>query len=202
MTRHDKTKKPEETREFDDSDVGPAIDENSETAEIPQAETSTLPAEPVFTESELNERIEAAVAEARDRHLRVVAEYENFRKRVQREREMWAAEAVERFVADLLVVADNFDRALQTGEAAAAKGGAILEGVRLTQKQLLGAMAKHGVEVVDPLAQKFDPRFHEAIQRVAAADRDPGTVTVVFEKGYTIKGRLVRPARVQVAGDA
>jgi molecular chaperone GrpE len=169
-------------------------EEPAETGEAP----AVLPAEPVFTETELNARLDAAAAEARERHLRISAEYENFRKRVQRERELWAAEAIERFVADLIEVLDNFDRALA---ANADEPAAIVEGVRVTQMQLRAVLARHGVECVDPLGAKFDPRFHEAIQRTPAEGREPGTVAAVFEKGYTLKGRLIRAARVQVAGD-
>jgi molecular chaperone GrpE len=203
MTRQDKRKPDEPTREFDDA-PGAEGAAGDPTADVPFEEMSgALPAEPVFTESEVNERVAAATAESKDRHMRVSAEYENFRKRVQREREMWAAEAIERFVADLIQVLDNFDRALAAADSAKRpEAASILEGVRLTEKQLRAVLAKHGVESVDPLGQKFDPRFHEAIQRVPADGVEPGTVTAVFEKGYTIKGRLIRPARVQVAGDS
>ena len=179
-----------------DTDPGATQDVGAE----PPTEPAALPAEPVFTEADLSERVAAATAEAKDRHLRLVAEYDNFRKRVQREREMWAAEAIERFVGDLLPVLDNFDRALS---AKADDPRASVEGVRLTEKQLRGVLSKNGVETIDPVNAKFDPRFHEAVQRVPAGEKAPaGNVVTVFEKGYTLKGRLLRPARVQVAGDA
>jgi molecular chaperone GrpE len=174
-------------------------DETPPTNDDAPDESGALPAEPVFTETELNARIEAAVADAKDRHVRVLAEYDNFRKRVQREKEMWAAEAIERFVADLVEVLDNFDRALATKSSDAST---TVEGVRLTEKQLRAVLARHGVECIDPAGSKFDPKFHEAIQRVPSADVPPGSVVTVFEKGYTLKGRLIRPARVQVSGDA
>jgi molecular chaperone GrpE len=163
----------------------------------------TLPEETaperVYTETDVKAAVDAAVAAANDRHLRVVAEYDNFRRRVQKEKEQWASEAIERFAGDLLLVLDDFDRALAVKTDSAA---AVLDGVRLTDKQLRAMLARHGVECIDPAGTKFDPKLHEAIQRVAAGDKQPGTVMAVFEKGYTLKGKLLRPARVQVTGDA
>ena len=164
------------------------------------ADDDALPAERLYTEAEVREKLDAAAEDAKDRHLRLVAEYDNFRRRVAREREQWTAEAVERFATDLLAALDDFDRALSVKADSAA---AVLEGIRLTDKQLRAALGRHGVEGVDPPGAKFDPKLHEAIQRVPAGPNAPaGNVTVVFEKGYTLKGRLLRPARVQVAGDS
>jgi molecular chaperone GrpE len=175
--------------------------EEKKTEETPTAETDASEAAPLvertYRESEVQAKLDAAEAEAKDRVLRVAAEYENFRRRVQREREQWTSDAIERFAGDLLAVLDDFDRALA---AKGAKGDAIAEGVRLTDKQLRVVLARHGVECVDPIGAKFDPKFHEAIQRVPPGDKTPGTIVAVFEKGYTLGGRLLRPARVQVAG--
>ncbi len=168
--------------------------------ELPPPEGGGAEPERVYTEAEVKARLDDAAVEAKDRHLRLTAEYENFRRRVQREKEQWTGEAIERFATDLLGVLDDFDRALAVTSGSA---DAVTEGIRLTDRQLRAALSRHGVECVDPVGQKFDPKLHEAIQRVpAAADRQPGTVAAVFEKGYTLRGRLLRPARVQVAGDA
>lgn len=168
--------------------------------ELPPPEGDGGQPERVFTEAELKARLDAAAEEAKDRHLRLTAEYDNFRRRVQREKEQWTSEAIERFATDLLGVLDDFDRALAVRTESA---DAVMEGIRLTDRQLRAVLSRHGVECVDPVGQKFDPKLHEAIQRVpAAADRQPGTVAAVFEKGYVLRGKLLRPARVQVAGDA
>lgn len=161
----------------------------------PAAAQDAPAAERAFTQAELD----AAVADSKDKMLRIAAEYDNYRRRMQREKEQWSAEAVERFALDLLGVLDDFDRALLTKTDSAAT---LLEGVKLTEKQLRAALGRHGVEVVDPApGAKFDPKFHEAIQHVPAAQMSPpGTVAVVFEKGYALKGKLLRPARVAVAG--
>ena len=180
----------------------PATDEVP--PETPDAETPSAGGPPaeiverVYTQTELDAAAAAAAEESKDRYLRLAAEYDNFRRRVQREKEQYSAEAIERFAGDLIAVLDDFDRAL------AAKQGstdAVVEGVRLTERKLRAMLSRHGIECVDPAGQKFDPKFHEAVQRVPAGDKAPGTVVAVFEKGYTLKGRLLRPARVQVAGD-
>jgi molecular chaperone GrpE len=164
------------------------------------AEAAEPSSERVWTDADVKAKVDAATLEAKDRHLRVLAEYDNFRRRVQREKEQWTTEAVERFTSDLLPVLDDFDRALSVKTDSAKT---VLEGIRLTDKQLRAALAKHGVEVIDPAGQKFDPKLHEAIQRVPPGEQTPpGTVVSVFEKGYSLNGRLLRPARVQVAGDA
>ena len=174
-------------------DIPPAETDAAAPPEVPDAA-------PLHTDAELAAAVEAASAESKDRMLRISAEYENFRRRVQKEREQWGAEAIERFVADLLGVLDDFDRALSVKSASAES---IVEGVRITEKALCVALSRHGVECVDPAGQKFDPKFHEAIQRVPPTEAAPaGTVAMVFEKGYVLKGKLLRPARVQVAGDA
>jgi molecular chaperone GrpE len=178
-------------------------DDTDETppAELPEAAESDAPLDDrTYTEVEMKAAVDAAAADAKDRVLRVAAEYENFRRRVQKEKEQWASEAIERFVLDLLGVLDDFDRALA---AKAGSPAAIVEGIRITEKQLRATLARHGVECVDPAGQKFDPKLHEAIQRAKSTETTPpGTVVAVFEKGYLIKGKLLRPARVQVAGDA
>jgi molecular chaperone GrpE len=178
-------------------------EETNETPppELPETATSDAPADDkTYTELEMKAAVDAALADSKDRVLRVHAEYENFRRRVQKEKEQWASEAIERFVVDLLGVLDDFDRALAANTGAA---DAVVQGIRITEKQLRATLSRHGVECVDPAGRKFDPKLHEAIQRVPPSETSPpGTVVVVFEKGYVLKGKLLRAARVQVAGDS
>ena len=137
-------------------------------------------------------------AEAEDQRLRLLAEYQNFRRRTARERERWTAEALEPFVKDLLPVFDSFDkaRAIRTGDAAA-----VAEGLDVTYKLLRTALDKHDVEVIDPLGETFDPQWHEALMRRSSDEHESGTVVEVFECGYRIGDVLVRPARTIVAGE-
>ncbi len=199
---------PEDAR--GSSDGRPAAEESADAssasepsdAESPDADsepdTAESAAERVYTDPEVRSMLSAAEEQAKDQRLRVLAEYDNYRRRVAREREQWSQEAIERFARDLLAVVDSFDRALAAAKDA---DDPVLEGVRVTQRQLLSVLQKHGVEVVDPTGRPFDPRFHEALLRAPRGDAAPGTVLAVLEKGYLLEGRLLRPARVQVAAE-
>jgi molecular chaperone GrpE len=174
---------------FDDpADVSSGAESGGDSEEIEEA--------PVFTTSELEERVAAAKGEAQERYLRLLAEYENFRKRTAREREQWAAEAQSDLARDLLPVFDSLDKAAELGADDAA---ALTEGLAAIRRQLATALEKNAIEVHAPLEEAFDPQFHEALTQQPSADHDPGTVLAVFEKGYTIEGRLLRAARVVVS---
>ena len=169
-------------------DVNSEADSGADSEEIEEA--------PVFTTSELDERLDVVKREAQERFLRLMAEYENFRKRTAREREQWAAEAQTDLVKDLLPVFDSLDKAAELGADDAA---ALTEGLAAIRRQLATALEKNAIEVHAPLEEAFNPQFHEALTQQPSADHDPGTVLAVFEKGYTIEGRLLRAARVVVS---
>ncbi|MYD96579.1 MAG: nucleotide exchange factor GrpE [Gammaproteobacteria bacterium] len=150
--------------------------------------------------------LEAARAEIeslKDQALRAAAETENVRKRADRSIENAHKYALERFVGDLLPAVDSFERAVTAaGEVKSTAGEAVdalAEGVELSLKLLLEAMERQGIEVVDPIGAPFDPKLHEAMSMVENAEAEPGSVVEVFQKGYTVNGRLTRPARVIVA---
>jgi molecular chaperone GrpE len=136
-----------------------------------------------------------------DRYLRTAAELENVRKRAARDVEHARKFALERFATELLAVKDS----LEMGLAAANAGGetanveSLLEGSRTTLKQLAATLERFGVAEVDPEGEPFDPTLHEAMTTQPSADVEPGTVLAVYQKGYTLNGRLLRPARVVVA---
>jgi molecular chaperone GrpE len=132
----------------------------------------------------------------RDVYLRKLAEFDNFRKRVEREREDVRLAGVEEIIRDLLPVLDNFERALQHAED---DSGAFLQGVEMIAKQLWDTLERRGVEEVNPVGRPFDPELHEAVQRVEDGRHPPGTVAWVMLKGYLMGERLIRPAMVGVA---
>ena len=136
---------------------------------------------------------QADVEAQKDRALRAVAEAENVRKRSERAIENAHKYALDRFVADLLPAVDSFER------AAEAAGEADAEGIRLSLKLLVEAMQRQGIAVVDPIGAPFDPNLHEAMTMIESPAAEPGSVVEVFQKGYTVNGRLTRPARVIVA---
>jgi len=162
------------------------------------AAASTAPA--VELDAALTEAREAA-EKARDQALRAAAEAENVRRRAQRDVENAHKFALERFAADLLPVIDSLERAVETAhsEAAAANPAAIAEGVGLSLKLFLDTLGKSGIVRVDPLGQPFDPNLHQAVTVVESTSAEPGSVVQVLQPGFTLHGRVVRPAMVMVA---
>jgi molecular chaperone GrpE len=143
-------------------------------------------------------------AELKDRLLRALAEMENLRRRTEREVADARAYGVSAFARDLLAVADNMRRALdafgaEPHEAADAGTKALLEGVELTERELLKVLDKHGVRKLDPEGAKFDPHRHQAMYEVADESVPAGTVVQVVQPGYTIGERVLRPALVAIA---
>lgn len=148
------------------------------------------------------ELLEAEKAELHEQLLRALADVENTRRRLQRELEEKLKFAPAPLARDLLGVADNLGRALgavpeEVREQEAVKS--LIAGVEMTERALLDAFAKHGIERIDPLGQKLDPHRHEAMMEIQDPSKPTGTVAQVFEAGYELKGRLLRPARVAVA---
>jgi molecular chaperone GrpE len=140
----------------------------------------------------------------KDRALRALAEVENVRKRLERERDEARTYSVTRFARDFLTVADNLSRALAAMPAEArAKADdslkAVLEGVEATERELQAALTRHGVKPIAAEGQRFDPHLHQAIAEVPAKGAEPGSVVAVVQPGYTIGERLLRPAMVTVA---
>ncbi len=146
------------------------------------------------------EAIQAKADENWSQYLRAAAELENLRKRAQRDVENAHRYALERFVADLAPVRDS----LEMGLAAAGDSeetAALREGVAMTLKQLDDVLARHGVAIVDPpKGERFDPDQHEAMQVMVDPEAAPDTVVLVVQKGLSLNGRVMRPARVIVAG--
>ena len=142
------------------------------------------------------ERLESELDELRDIHLRKLAEFDNFRKRTEREREEFRRMASEELIRELLPVLDNFERALQ--HVTDTDFGAFRDGIMMIARQLWDTLERQGVQVVDPLGKPFSPEVHEAVHQVEDPDLEPGTVATVLAKGYLFNGRLLRPAMVGV----
>ncbi|MFP6744042.1 MAG: nucleotide exchange factor GrpE, partial [Alphaproteobacteria bacterium] len=153
------------------------------------------------TEDEV-ERLADEVAELNDKLLRAVAETENLRRRTTREREETSKYAVTGFARDLLSVADNLRRALDSlsdeirGDEAL---GGLISGVEMTERELLNAFERHGIKCIDPEGEKFDHNFHQAMFEVESTGQPAGTIVQVMEPGYVIAERLLRPAMVGIA---
>jgi molecular chaperone GrpE len=133
-----------------------------------------------------------------DRLLRKTAEFDNYRKRVERDRQSMAEAVTTDVVRDLLPLVDDLERALKV-DAGAEGAEAYRKGVELIQRQLLEILRKRGVEPIDALGADFDPHFHQAIAYEPAAGRREGEVIEEFGRGYLLGDRLIRPAMVKVA---
>ena len=142
--------------------------------------------------------LEEELAKTRDQALYVQAEMMNIKRRAEQDVEKAHKFALEKFVSELIPVVESLEKGIENAEQGEGQHETMLEGMRLTHKQLLGALAKFTVEQVDPVGQPFDPNFHQAISMVPNPDMEPNTVMEVFQKGYTLHGRVIRPAMVVV----
>ncbi|MCU0233197.1 MAG: nucleotide exchange factor GrpE [Thermoanaerobaculales bacterium] len=171
------------------------VDDGSPVAEEPAPSTDLAAVAGEAAADDQVEKLQAELDHVRDVYLRKLAEFDNFRKRVEREREESRRLGAEDFIRDLLPVIDNFDRALQHTND---ESGAFRQGVEMIAKQLGDTLARRGVVEINPIGQIFDPERHEAVQRVEDPSRPPGTVSIVMAKGYLAGERLLRPALVGV----
>ncbi len=154
-------------------------------------------------DSELTEieALQAKASEHYDNYLRAAAELENVRKRASRDVENARRYALERFGKELLAVRDSLEMGIASAEDSASVE-TLLEGSAATLKILGSTMQQFGIEQVDPVGEPFDPELHEAISMQPSDDLEPGSVVTVVQKGYTLNGRLLRPAMVIVAADS
>lgn len=142
---------------------------------------------------------EARANAARDAQIRAVAEADNVRKRAEREMDNTRKYGAERVLGDLLAICDSVELGLKAATSPDASAKAIADGLELTYKQLLSFLDKHGVKLVDPTGEPFNPDWHEAMSMVPSADVAPNHVLSVMQKGYRLHERLLRPAMVIVA---
>ncbi|MEM8659305.1 MAG: nucleotide exchange factor GrpE [Pseudomonadota bacterium] len=174
-----------------EGEAGPGAAEAAAAEDIPEKEPSL---------EEIVAQLEQDAATAKDIALRAQAEAQNVKRRAEQDMEKARKFALEQFSKDLLAVVDNMERGL---EAAAGQEGeavkSISEGVELTLKSLLDVLKKHQVEPVDPQGEPFDPNLHQAMSMVENPDVEPNSVIAVMQKGYTLNGRLLRPAMVMVS---
>jgi len=174
---------------------------NAEEAEKPvpvidlDAETDASTSEPTSAD----ERLAASEQQAKEyyeRLLRLTAEFDNYKKRMAREKADFMRYANENLVKDLLESVDNLERALS--HEAENGGEGLAEGLRLTLKMLLDALARHGVKPVETVGQPFDPNFHEAVSQTGVEHVDNNHVIEEYQRGYLLHDRLLRPAMVLV----
>jgi molecular chaperone GrpE len=187
----------------DKTDPREANEDQAGSADSAKAETQKADADPGLHVGADLDALLTENAEMRDRLLRTMADMENLRRRTEREKADTARYAVTSFARDVLTVGDNLKRTIEHVPAeAAAQDPALksfLEGVELTERELLNVLERHGVTRIDPLGQRFDPNCHQAMYEVPNPDVPEGTVVDVMQAGYTIGARCLRPALVAVA---
>lgn len=175
--------------------AAPANDAGEAAAELPDEGVAE-------SADERLRAVEAELAETKDRLLRALAETENVRRRLQRERDDAQKYAAGGFAKDLLSAVDNLRRALDAmpdSEIADSRTRGLRDGVAATERELLAAFERHGLKRIDPKGERFDHNFHQAIFEAERPDVPAGTVVEVLQPGYLLHDRLLRPAMVGVA---
>jgi molecular chaperone GrpE len=165
-------------------------------------EEAPMPHDSVANASGTGEALAAAEAKAQENwnsYMRAVAELDNYRKRTEREIDQARKFAIERFAQELVTVADALEAGIRAG---ASNPGPVLEGAQATLRELNRAFDKAGIKIIDPVGQPFDPNWHEAMVAQENPELPPNTVLSVIQKGYSLNGRLLRPARVIVSKTA
>lgn len=201
----DETNNDENTAANDEPQISPA-EENGEAkldevnAEIEAELMDEMDAEAAEQEQQSEtEQLKAQVATANDQVLRVQAEMQNVRRRAERDVENAHKYALDKFAADLLPVVDNLERALAAIDSADEGQKAVAEGLELTLKSFMEVLVRYKIEAIDPAGEPFDAELHQAVSMVPNPDLEHNTVMDVFQKGYSLNGRLVRPAMVVVS---
>ncbi|AYA39429.1 nucleotide exchange factor GrpE [Xenorhabdus nematophila] len=167
---------------------------DAEKADAPETENVVDP-----RVAELEEQLKQAQINERDAMLRARAEVENIRRRVEQDVEKAHKFALEKFANELLPVIDNLERALEAADRTNESLQPMIEGIELTLKSFIGAVAKFGIEVVGDTNVPFNPEVHQAMTMMESEQHEPNHVMLVMQKGYTLNGRLLRPAMVAVS---
>ena len=174
------------------------MEQNENTKDDKKTEETTVEATNV---EEINKDKKEEV-DYKSKYFYVAAEMDNYRKRVEREKENLVKFGNERVMSDLLEVADNFDRTigmLKGDEDQKVKN--LVIGLDMVQKQFLDTMGKHGLSQIQSLGKEFDPNFHEAVAQEYAEGTKPNEVIKEFQKGYSLNGRVIRASKVVVSSD-
>lgn len=200
MKKKDEQKLEEMQQEIDEAEAA-----QEDAAEGSEEEA---PEEAAAADAAMQEEIEALkgqvdglnkdLQEKKDRLLRLQADFDNFRRRSAKEREEISAVVTQNFCKDMLPLLDNFERAM----AAETKDvEAFQKGVEMIFTQFQEVLKKNGLEQIEAVGQKFDPNFHQAVMRVEDPEKEDDTVAQELQKGYMVKGRVVRPSMVQVVSN-
>ena len=207
MSKKDEQKMKEMQQEIDEAEAEETVaDEAPETAEAadaaaPEADADAEAAAPDEDAAALKAQVEslkAALEEKDNRVKRLQADFENFRRRTSKEREELANVVTQDLLKSMLPILDNFDRAMAAEQK---DNESFQKGVEMIYTQLHETLKNAGLELIDTAGQKFDPNFHQAVMRVENPDLEDDTIAQELQKGYIVKGRVIRPSMVQVVSN-
>ena len=189
--------------------VEPEVEETGETLEImnsqdesPEVEPGCEATETVIPVDDSKEKLAVAEAKAQenyDRMLRVLAEFENYKKRAAKEASDFRKFAHEQFARDLLGVIDNLERALKSASERDDSAASVVAGVEMILKDLFKILDKYYIKPIQAVGENFDPSYHQAVSQIPSNSHRPNTVIEEFQKGYMIHDRLLRPSMVVVS---
>ncbi|AXV65568.1 MULTISPECIES: nucleotide exchange factor GrpE [Pseudoalteromonas] len=199
----EQTKSPEQEVELNEEfeQMQADVDAAVEAAEQVEGEELSPEAEIALLYSEL-EAAKQTINDQKDSVVRAAADVENMRRRAAQDVEKAHKFALEKFANELLPVIDNLERAIEFSDKENEQLKPVLEGIEMTVKSFNDAVSKFGVEIVNPQGEQFNPEFHQAMSIQPSNDVAPNTVLAVMQKGYTLNGRLLRPAMVMVSKEA
>ena len=202
LKKKDEEKLEEMKREIDEAEAADATEDAADDVRAETAEGSREGTEEAENGADdpvkRAEKLEADLAEKDAQMLRLRADFDNFRRRSAKEREELAAVVTQGILTDMLPLLDNFERALS---AEGSDLDSFRAGVSMIYKQMQEALAKNGLEVIDTKDKKFDPNFHQAVMRVQDPEKEDDTIEQELQKGYMVKGRVIRPSMVQVVSN-
>ncbi|WP_082707903.1 nucleotide exchange factor GrpE [Paenibacillus sp. DMB5] len=175
-----------------------AVNETLAADEAEAAAENNADIEEASDGGEAAKRLQELAEEAQARTLRVQADFDNFRRRTQKEKEELAQYATSKLVTELLPVLDNFERALVTAPGSA-ESEAFTKGINMIFRQLEGVLKSEGLTAMETVGQPFNPEYHQAIMQVESEEHEEGIVTEEVQKGYLLKDKVLRPAMVKVS---
>ena len=199
----EQTKSPEQEVELNEEfeQMQAEVEAAEKAAEQVDGEEMSPEAEIALLHSEL-EAAKQTINDQKDSVVRAAADVENMRRRAAQDVEKAHKFALEKFANELLPVIDNLERAIEFSDKENEQLKPVLEGIEMTVKSFNDAVLKFGVEIVNPQGEQFNPEFHQAMSIQPSNDVAPNTVLAVMQKGYTLNGRLLRPAMVMVSKEA
>ena len=209
MSKEDEQKMKEMQQEIDEAEAEETAADEAEAPETAEASESDAAEADAAAEAEAPdedaaslkaqvESLKAALEEKDNRVKRLQADFENFRRRTSKEREELANVVTQDLLKSMLPILDNFDRAMAAEQK---DNESFQKGVEMIYTQLHETLENAGLELIDTAGQKFDPNFHQAVMRVENPDLEDDTIAQELQKGYIVKGRVIRPSMVQVVSN-